>query len=144
MNWISDKFTTRTSLETINSESTLMDGCTMSRIKRLTSLFSQVKKRNSLCSGEHNRIWKGIACVFNTPKSLCGNYASQVHSRVSNINFGIVWGGSRNVSYMLICRFNVLDMHLQQYIGYWSLETFKSTWTLIIYFGFETYWPIGR
>jgi hypothetical protein len=48
------------------------------------------------------------------------------HSSVSNVNF-VLWRGSRNISCMPGCRFNVLNVQLQKYIYYWSLEIFKST-----------------
>ena len=35
--------------------------------------------------------------------------------------------GSRNISCMPGCRFNVLNVQLQKYIYYWSLEIFKCT-----------------
>ena len=76
--------------------------------------------------------------------------APYFHSSVSNVNF-VLWkggggggGGSRNISCMPRWRFNVLNVQLQKYIYYWSLEIFKSTFCSYIFFGFETYLLIGR
>ena len=51
------------------------------------------------------------------------------HSSVSNVNFVLlkcvcVGGGPRNIPCMPRCRFNVLNVQLQKYIYYWSLEIF--------------------
>ena len=43
-------------------------------------------------------------------------------------------GGSRNMSCMPRCRFNVLNVQLQKYIYYWSLEIFKSTFCSYLFF----------
>jgi hypothetical protein len=44
-----------------------------------------------------------------------------------NVNFVYMEvGGSRNISCMPGCRFNVLNVQLQKYIYYWSLEIIKS------------------
>ena len=69
--------------------------------------------------------------------------APYFHSSVSNVNF-VLWRGSRNISCMPRCRFNVLNVQLQKYIYYWSPEIFKSPFALIYFFGFETYQLIGR
>jgi hypothetical protein len=50
--------------------------------------------------------------------------APYFHSSVSNVNF-VLWSGtSRNISCMPRYRFNVLNVQLQKYIYYWSLEIF--------------------
>ena len=52
-------------------------------------------------------------------------YGPYLHSSVSNVNF-VLWkgGGCRNISGLPRCRFNVLNVQLQKYIYYWSLEIF--------------------
>ena len=74
--------------------------------------------------------------------------APYFHSSVSNVNF-VLWkggGGSRNISCMPRWRFNVLNVQLQKYIYYWSLEIFKSTFCSYIFFWFwdiSPYWSLA-
>jgi hypothetical protein len=52
-------------------------------------------------------------------------------------------GGSRNISCMPECRFNLLNVQLQKYMYYWSLEIFKSTFCSYLFFWFwdiSPYW----
>ena len=42
--------------------------------------------------------------------------------------------GSRNISCITRCRSNVLYVHLQYFIYYWSLEIFKSTFCSYSFF----------
>jgi hypothetical protein len=46
----------------------------------------------------------------------------------------IVEAGSRNISCMPRCRFNVLNVQWQKYIYYWSLEIFKKYILLLFIF----------
>ena len=73
--------------------------------------------------------------------------ARYFHSSVLNVNF-VLWkggGGSRNISCMPGCRFNVLNVQLQKYIYYWSLEICISTFCpYLFFFCFETYRLISR
>ena len=75
------------------------------------------------------------------------DYAPYFHSSVSNVNF-VLWrgGGSRNISCIPGCRFNVLNVQLQKYIYYWSLEIFKSTFCSYLFFWFwdiSPYWSLA-
>ena len=104
--------------------------------------LSSVKRRNILCSGEHGK--QKIKCiVFYSHECLCEilHLISTVVCQMSTLYCG---GGSRNISCMPRCRFNVLNVQLQKYIYYWSPEIFKSPFALIYFFGFETYRLIGR
>jgi hypothetical protein len=52
---------------------------------------------------------------------------------VSNVNFAL-WSGGPEI--FPGCRFNVLNVQLQKYIYYWSLEIFKSTFCSYFFFWF--------
>ena len=62
-------------------------------------------------------------CLLLTCMSVW-DYLPYFHSSVANVNFVLWKGWSRNISYMPRYRFNVLNVQLQKYIYYWSLEIF--------------------
>ena len=78
-------------------------------------------------------------CLLYSHACLCGilHLMSTVSCQMSTFYGG---SASRNIS----CQFNVLNMHLQYYIYYWSLEIFKGTAYSYYLFGFETYRLISR
>jgi hypothetical protein len=83
----------------------------------MSSLFSPVKKRNILCSGEHVK-WsvKCIVRVFHSAECLCGilHIRFTVGCQMLTLYcMGGRDGGSRNMSGVPRCRFIVLNMHLQ-------------------------------
>ena len=98
----------------------------------LFSLSSSVKRRHILCTGEHGK--QNIKCiVFYSHECLFEilHLISTVVCQMSTLYCG---GGSRNSSCMPRCRFNVLNVQLQKYIYYWSLEIFKSTFCSYLFF----------
>jgi len=79
----------------------------------VSSLFSPVKRRNILCSGEHGK--KNIKwIVLYMYECLCEilHLRSTVGCSMSTLFCGKE-EGSRNSSCMPRCRFNVLNVHLQ-------------------------------
>ena len=81
----------------------------------VSSIFSSVKKRNMLCSGEtfeiERKLYHPSLLLIWVP---VWHSSHQVYTCVSNVNFALCggWGGgSRNIFCMPRCRFIVLNMH---------------------------------
>ena len=68
------------------------------------------------------------------------DFVPQIHSVKCQLCI-CVCGCSRNISSKPRCRFNELNMHLQEYICYWSLGNFKRTFHAYncFFFGGGTY-----
>ena len=111
----------------------------------LSSLLSSVKRRHILCTGEHGK-WNIKCIIFYSHECLCEilHLISTVVCQMLTLYCGKGGWGSRNISCMPRWRFNVLNVQLQKYIYYWSLEFFKSTFYSYYFFGFETYRLTGR
>ena len=101
-------------------------------------------QRSTLYYGEGGS--RHIFCMLRCQHCIMGRGAPDIYSVYSDVNI-VLWGGglqtyflyaqmstlyygeggSRHIFCMLRCRFNVLNLHLQQYICNWSLQIFKST-----------------
>jgi hypothetical protein len=64
-------------------------------------------------------------CHFNILEAIIYYQKPQPTQRcLTQVTYWGKGGGSRNFSFMPRCRFNVLNVELQKYIYYWSLEIF--------------------
>jgi hypothetical protein len=87
-----------------------------------------------------------MCCLLLTWVSVILHLISTVVCQMSTLYCGGGGRGSRNISGMPRCRFNVLDVQLQKYIYYWSPEIFKSTFCSCLLFWFwdiSPYWSLA-